>query len=983
MFGFIKKLFDSNEKQLRNSQVFVEKVNGYEASVSKLSTDQLRERMDKFRKELVPLVKKVPKEDRSSIKARDYKQELPSYERDVISKLQEFMPEVFAIVREVTKRKFNRRHFDVQILGGIILAQGNKLLEVKTGEGKTQIIHLPGALYALTGRGVHMVTVNDYLARRDGEYAGYILSELGFTVGIITPQKSYKFITDEQLKEIKGEEVYEARNALKIANPGDVEGYNLVECTKHDAYSCDIVYGTNNEFGFDYLRDNMAPDAERIVQGELYYCIVDEVDSVLIDESRTPLIISAPAEQANELYQKFAGVIKGLDDIKDFTIDEKAHSAVLTDQGIEKVEKMLGVKNVWEDPRLAYHLENALKAQTLYKKDDEYIVKDGQVLIVDQFSGRVLPGRRYSEGLHQAIEAKEGVEIKKASKTLATITFQNFFRLYKVLGGCSGTVMTEAEEFYKIYNLDSVEVPTNVPVIRKDQVDRVYKNRQAKFDAVVNEIKARHEKGQPMLVGTTSVEISELLSRMLDKIGIQHEVLNAKHHEREAHIVAKAGESGSVTIATNMAGRGTDIKLGGTDAPEEEFGKVKKSGGLYVIGTERHEARRIDNQLRGRSGRQGEPGESRFFVALDDEIMRIQGGQMIQTLMERTNIPDDMPIESKLVGGAIERAQKRMEGYHFDIRNNVVKYDDVMNQQREIFYTRRRNILTLESEAQKILSGKDEGVKKDIEFPRYISDEIMIEIEDLLEGRSADGAKMDSEKLIDDFLDFSDDKIILEAFIKLSKSDDRLKVKAQDVEKFTPRNHLIKAIGGRDQNEVRELLVKTTQEMLEAKQREQGKPEFLNVAKIVLLQSMDQLWSDHLDAMQDLREGIGLRGVAQRDPLVEYKNEAFNYFDELIKSTRSSFVRRIFKVRRVEQQRSPVNVKTNVDQIQDMLTGSREMVDAVKGFLQSKAKRTATESQKSSASPKRQETVVHDTKVGRNDPCPCGSGKKYKKCCGR
>ncbi|MDD3647347.1 MAG: preprotein translocase subunit SecA [Candidatus Dojkabacteria bacterium] len=980
----MKKLFDSNEKQIKNAQIVVEEVNRLEKGFSKMSVEELRERMEKCRKEIVPLMKKVPEDDKSSIRARDYKQELPSYERDIISRLQELMPVVFAIIREVMKRKFNRRHFDVQILAGIILAQGNKLIEVKTGEGKTQIIHLPAALYALAGRGVHMVTVNDYLARRDGEYAGHILSELGFSVGVITPQKSYKFIPDDQLKEVKGDEVYEARKATKIINPGDVEGHNLAECTKHDAYSCDIVYGTNNEFGFDYLRDNMAPDVDRIVQGELYYCIVDEVDSVLIDESRTPLIISAPAEQANEFYQKFAGVVRGLEDVKDYTVDEKAHSAVLTDEGIEKVEKAIGVKNVWEDPRLAYHLENALKAKTLYKKDDEYIVKDGQVLIVDQFTGRVLPGRRYSEGLHQAIEAKEGVEIKKASKTLATITFQNFFRLYKVLGGCSGTVMTEAEEFYKIYNLDSVEVPTNVPVIRKDQVDRVYKNQQAKFEAVINEIKTRHEKGQPMLVGTTSVETSELLSRMLDKIGIQHEVLNAKHHEREAHIVAKAGEKGAVTIATNMAGRGTDIKLGGTDATKDEFEDVKRYGGLYVIGTERHEARRIDNQLRGRSGRQGEPGESRFFVALDDEIMRIQGGQMIQSLMERTNIPDDMPIESRLVGGAIERAQKRMEGHHFDIRNNVVKYDDVMNQQREIFYTRRRNILYMERKAQEALAQKERDDKDKIEFQKYLSGEILGEVESIVEARIAEGSEPDTSKLVDDFLDLSDDKIILQAFLRLSKDDERLKVKAEDIEKFTPRSHMIKVLKGRNTAEMKELMVKTTKEMLAAKKKEQGEGDFLNIAKIVLLQSMDQLWSDHLDAMQDLREGIGLRGVAQRDPLVEYKNEGFNYFDELMKSIRSGFVRRIFKVRKVEQQRTPVNIRTNVDQIQDMLTGSREMVEAVKGFLQNKARQNVpSNSAKSAGKSQKQETVVREAKVGRNDPCPCGSGKKYKKCCGR
>lgn len=976
MFGFLKGLFDSNEKQLKQVQLIVDKINALEKKVSRMELKDMRKMVSKMRKGLKPLVDRVPEEVKSSIKVRDFEKPLPDYERDIFVKLQEFVPELYAIIREITHRKYNRRHYDVQLLAGEILAQGNKLVELKTGEGKTQVFHLTTALYALVGRGAHVISVNDYLTRRDGEYAGHILCELGLSVGVITPQKSYKFVPDSELKEIKGEEVYEERMQVKIVNPGDVGGWNLAECSKKQAYKCDVVYGTNNEFGFDYLRDNMVPSIDRVVQKELYFCIIDEVDSVLIDEARTPLIISAPAEESNEMYIKFASIIPKLDVEKHYTIDEKAHSAVLTDEGIEVVEKILGVDNLWENSQYAHHLENALKSYTLYKRDDEYLVKDGKVFIVDQFTGRVLPGRRYSEGLHQAIEAKEGVEIKQESKTLATITFQNLFRLYKVLGGGSGTVMTEAEEFYKIYKLDSIAVPTNETVIRKDKTDRIYKDIQAKFKAVAEEIEEKHKKGQPILVGTTSIEASEGLSRMLEKIGVDHEVLNAKYHEREANIIAKAGQKDAVTIATNMAGRGTDIRLGKG---------VKKLGGLHVIGTERHEARRIDNQLRGRSGRQGDHGSSRFYVALDDEIMRMQGGEMIKGFMERTNIPDDMPIESKIVSSSIERAQKRMEGYHFDIRNNVVKYDDIMNQQREIFYTRRRNLIEKATFAERDIlkeasveeARKIKNARKS--FKKWFVDEILTEIDDIVDLHLVEKGESNITKLIDDFLDLADDQMILAAFIRLAKSEPSLKIKAKDLEEFSYKKHLEFALQGRSKEDVRKLLHKIAREMVKAKEAELSERVFLNISKLVTLQAMDQLWSDHLNAMQDLREGIGLRGVAQRDPLVEYKNEAFNYFDSLIKSIHSRFTRRIFKVRRVEEKRPQLNVRTNVDQIQDILTGTREMADAVQKYLQ-KRSQNRDEKKKSRVKPK---TIIKDRKIGRNDPCPCGSGKKYKKCCGK
>jgi len=975
MLNIFKALFDSNEKQLNKARVFVDQVNDFEKVYKRKTFEEMRIRVQKFKDELKPIIHKLPKEAKSSIKIHDFKKGLPLYEQNIISRLVEFETELYAILREITNRKYDRRHFDVQILTAVILAQGNKLVEFKTGEGKTQVIHLPTALYALTGRGTHVITVNDYLAKRDGEYAGHILSEIGLSVGIVVPKGSYKFIKDDEIKELKGDDVYDERMSFQIKNPGDVQGWNLVECDKKEAYNCDVIYGVNNEFGFDYLRDNMVSDINNRVQRELYYCIVDEVDSILIDEARTPLIISAPAEESNELYMKFAQVVPRLEVIKDYTVDEKAHSAVLTEEGTEKVEKMLGVRNLWEDYHLAYHLENALRAYSLYKRDDEYIVKEGKVLIVDQFTGRILPGRRYSEGLHQAIEAKENVEIQRESKTLATISFQNFFRLYKILAGGSGTVITEAEEFFRIYNLDSLLVPTHRPIIRKDLTDRVYKNQNAKFNAVVEEIALRHKKGQPLLVGTTSIENSERVSKLLEKKGVEHEILNAKHHEKEARIIAKAGQKDAVTIATNMAGRGTDIVLGEG---------VKELGGLHVIGTERHDARRIDNQLRGRSGRLGDPGSSRFYVALDDEIMRIQGGQIIQALMERTNIPDDMPIESRLVSNAIENAQKRMEGYHFDIRNNLVKYDDVMNQQREIFYTRRKNCLEkIDIAAKNITKDMDlvqvEKTKKArLLVKNRIIDDIEYEINAVAQNHLVDEEAGNLKEVINSFLDFADDKIIITAILLLYQKtkDERLKLKIQ--EGFDLKVFLINMIENMKKEEIVKVLEDICIEMINMKEKELGETEFLRISTIVMLQAMDELWSDHLDAIQDLREGIGLRGLAQKDPLIEYKNEAFGYFEEFIININSKYIRRIFKVHKVEQQRSPFNIRTNVDQIQDIITGNREMSEAVQKYLKSKSRNDNVKESKSKSKPK---TIIKGRKIGRNEPCPCGSGKKYKKCC--
>ncbi len=978
IFDIFSKLFDSNEKQLKAVWPLVEEINKFEPELEKKELKELQIRIQEIKIELTKLVEKVPAEDRLSTRTPEKGKDMPSYEKDIRNKLLEFLPEVYAMIREVTKRKMRRgdkfiRQFDVQLLASSILAQGQKLVELKTGEGKTLVFQMPAALYSLTGRGSHVVTVNDYLARRDGEYAGHILSELGLSVGIITPEKSYKYISDDQIKELKGAEADKERKKIKVMNPGDTNGLNLIEVSKREAYQSDIVYGTNNEFGFDYLRDNMARSKKDMVQGELYFCIVDEADSILIDEARTPLIISAPAEHSNNLYVQFAQVVKKLEPEKDYVIDEKAHSAVLTDEGIDKAEKLLGVKNIWEDYRLAHHIENALKAETLYKLDDQYLVRDGEVMIVDEFTGRVLAGRRYSEGLHQAIEAKEGVEIKRESKTLATITFQNLFRLYKILSGGSGTVMTEAEEFFKIYSLDSMVIPTNRPVVRQDHADRVYKNQEAKFNAIAEEVQERNKKGQPVLIGTTSIEKSEYLARLLDKRGVEHEVLNAKYHEREAQIVANAGKKSAVTVATNMAGRGTDIKLGGHDATDKEFEEVVSLDGLHIIGSERHEARRIDNQLRGRAGRQGEPGSSRFYVALDDEIMRIQGGPIVQRLMEMTNIPDDMPIESGMISGAIENAQKRMEGANFDIRKQLVEYDDVVNKQREIFYKKRRGILELTEDIAELYK---EGKKKEAEekaeglTARILS--LLFEELDVIVNKhflSERKDDIDKKQLIADFLDLFEDELVVKAIKQNTK---------QNITTDQVQAYLEKEIADKNPEITSQYLKDLTSQMFALKVAEYGQ-DYPLIVKNYYLESTDQGWTEHLDSMTDLRQGIGLRGYAQRDPLVEYKNEGFNLFENFMYNIDSNFARIILKIKKVPQEGNAPRkekIKTNIDQIEDVLTGSREMLpNANQGDLKVQRKEGVEIIRKT-----QQNEASNELKIGRNDLCPCGSGLKYKKC---
>jgi len=720
MKNIFEGLFDSNEKQINKIQKVVDKIASLEDEISKLSDVELRDKTLMFRKELGVNL------DTCRTEFNTYNSiELKKILEEEKNKLREILPEAFAVVREASKRVANHRHFDVQVMAGYVLFD-NKIAELFTGEGKTLAANLPLYLYALTGRGAHLVTVNDYLAKRDAEWTGHILNSLGMSTAAINSGTQFRYITDEEAIKLKGDEakelIKERDQKAKLAGRlkyDHMSGVNLIECSKKEAYACDVIYGTNNEYGFDYLRDNMVSKLEDRVQGPRYFAIVDEADSILIDEARTPLIISTSAQASNEMYRQFANLVNSLNIEKDYSVDEKSNSVSLTDEGIDKVEKILKVKNVYEDAQLAYHLDNALKAKELYKRDDEYMVRDGEVLIIDEFTGRAMTGRRYSEGLHQAIEAKEGVEVKRESRTMATITLQNYFRLYSYLSGMTGTALTEAEEFASIYKLDTIVVPTNRPVVRKDYNDVVYRTQMGKFKAIVEDIREHHKEGQPVLVGTTSVEKSEVLSTMLSKEGIKHEVLNAKYHEREAKIVSQAGQKGSVTIATNMAGRGTDIALGDG---------VKEVGGLYIIGSERHESRRIDNQLRGRSGRQGDPGSSKFFVSFEDELMRLFGGDRMQTVMTQVGLDDETPISMGILGKTIENAQKRVESHNYDIRKHLVEYDDVLNQQRNIIYDLRSKILEISN--QEYVESKLD-LEKDIKYSLSLD---IDELQDILDG---------------------------------------------------------------------------------------------------------------------------------------------------------------------------------------------------------------------------------------------------------
>ena len=905
-----------SEKEVKRVQPLVRKINDLEPDMQKLSDKELRGKTDEF-------------------KGRLEKGET----------LDDLLPEAFAVVREAAKRVLGMRHFDVQLIGGIILHQG-RIAEMKTGEGKTLVATLPVYLNALTGKGVHVITVNDYLAKRDSEWMGKVYKFLGLTVGL----------------------------AIAGMNPHE----------KQKAYACDVTYGTNNEFGFDYLRDNMVIYKDQLVQRELNYAIVDEIDSILIDEARTPLIISGRGAQSSDLYKKADNFVRKLtpkviveEDVKnfeqaednekyDYIVDLKAKSASLTQKGIKKAEQEFGLENFndIENSEIVHNVNQALRAHGIMKKDIDYIVKDGEVLIVDEFTGRIMYGRRYNNGLHQAIEAKEHVKIADESKTLATITFQNYFRMYNKLSGMTGTAMTEEDEFEEIYKLDVVEIPTNKPMIRVDHPDVIYKNENAKFRAVIQDIKESHEKGQPVLVGTVSIEKSEKLSKLLAKEGIKHEVLNAKYHEKEAAIVAQAGKYGAVTIATNMAGRGTDIMLGGnseflakqemkklkftpeqieqstafneTDDQEilearkkykeleEKFDKgIKKekekvisAGGLKIIGTERHESRRIDNQLRGRSGRQGDPGESRFYIGLDDDLMKIFGGDMITRVYNTLGADEDMPIQAKMLSKAVENAQKKVEGRNFTIRKNVLQYDDVMNTQREIIYKQRREVLdgeNLKGNISKLIDNiatetvnayvSEEGVNKEALTQEITTNFGITNLNSLNED------KPDSNKIIDE-----------------------LKEKAH--------------------------------EKYEEKEKDFGEKTLRELERVVMLKIVDERWMDHIDAMDELKDGIGLRAYGQKDPVVQYRIEGFDMFDQMVADIQLNVVKILMNARKRE------GAPTRQESVKITGEGLESTNVSLKGSAPANEK---------SHTP----YVNTEPKVGRNDPCPCGSGKKYKNCCGK
>ncbi len=891
--GFFGKLFNSEAKELQRLQRIVARVAEHEKMIRALSDDDLRAQTTKFRARLT-----------------------------AGETMDDILPEAFATVRETAKRVMGQRHYDEQIMGGIVLHEG-KIAEMKTGEGKTLTSTLPIYLNALTGKGVHVVTVNDYLARRDANWMGAIFAALDLSTACIMHATSYRYTPTV----IDTDEV-------------SIEYQNLEEITRKEAYAADITYGTNNEFGFDYLRDNMAQRLGDMVQRPLHYAIVDEVDSILIDESRTPLIISAPDTESTKLYEQFARIVPMLVAEKHYIVDEKLKTVTLTDAGVDVVEQKLGVGNIYEPDKVHYvhHLEQAIKAQVIFQRDRDYVVNDGQVMIVDDFTGRIMEGRRYSEGLHQAIEAKEGVTVQKESKTLATITFQNYFRLYEKLAGMTGTAMTSAEEFMKVYDLAIVSIPTHREMIRKDLRDIVYKTEQAKYNAIAQTVAEAHKKGQPVLVGTIAIEKSEAMSTILTQHNIPHEVLNAKNHEREAAIIANAGTKGAVTIATNMAGRGTDIKL--DDA-------ARAAGGLFIIGTERHEARRIDNQLRGRAGRQGDPGMSQFFVSLEDELMRRFGGDKLKKMMNTLGLPDDEPITNGMIAKAIENAQSKIEGFNFDLRKHVLEYDDVVNKQRETIYAKRRLILATEDTLALISEMVDEYTRATVEA--HTVGEVFHWEGSMLCREFA--AKYGSDVLNADIMALIDDE---------SRDDGEKRIAISDY--------------------VRNAFLEQITQKRTLSNDERFVAQFDDIVRAIMLQTIDRNWMQHLDSLDYLRQGIGLRGYGQRDPLIEYKREAFSMFRNMLATIRENITETLLKlyVQIDQQQAMPTHAVQSPLLAQADFHGAQE----VRSFAS--AQNTAQESGGSAQSePVKQQPIIKKDTPGRNDPCFCGSGKKYKKCHGR
>ncbi len=914
--GILQKIFgDANQKYVDSLKPQVAAINALEETFASLSDEELKTKSLSLKKEV------------SEGKSLD----------DIL------MP-AFALVREAAKRTLKQRHFDVQLLGGIVLHRG-QIAEMKTGEGKTLTSTLPIYLNALSGKGVHVVTVNDYLAKRDATWMGQVYHFLGLSVATIQHEVSFIYDpthTSEEADTTRDQAVKVVMDYLKPVN-------------RQEAYSADITYGTNNEFGFDYLRDNMAQDVKNQVQRGLNYAIVDEVDSILIDEARTPLIISAPAEESTNQYLQFAQLVNSLQENIDYNIDEKMKAATLSEDGIKKMESMLGVENIYESHGLntVHHLEQALRARTLFIKDRDYIVSDNEVVIIDEFTGRMMPGRRYSEGLHQAIEAKENVTVQKESMTLATITFQNFFRMYEKLAGMTGTAATEAEEMAKIYKLDVTVIPTNRPFVRRDLKDRIYKNERGKYKAIVKEIETLHKAGQPVLVGTISIEKNELLSQYLEKAGVPHKLLNAKFHEKEAEIIAQAGRRGAVTIATNMAGRGVDITLGGSPFNAKAAEEIKALGGLHVLGTERHESRRIDNQLRGRAGRQGDAGSSQFYISMEDDLMRIFGSDRMKNMMDRLGLPDDMPIENQLISNSIEAAQKKVEGHNFDIRKHLVEYDDVINKHRQVVYRQRQNILSLFTE-----NNVSDKTTKDI-ILEYVGQEL----QNIISFHTL------SQKNVGDF----SPKEILETIRTIFPLSQEEEKKINDL-LLNNKNHNSHS----ERTEVIEYLESLALEKYEALTADINSQVNLEnssftpmqmIERGVMLRSIDTLWVEHLTSMDKLRTGIGLQGYGQRDPLIEYKREAFALFNTLLANIRQQIVYSIYKIGIAKRMAAPQAEK------------QKQFSEQKAGFnpFQKQVEQREQANQVLPSKPK--DETGH--KIGRNDPCYCGSGKKYKNCHGK
>lgn len=844
MFGILKRfLGDNNDKEVKRLRQIVEKINSYEDSLTNLSDSSLTRYTEKFKDRLA-----------------------------AGETLDDILPEAFAVVREASKRVLGMRHFDVQMMGGICLHEG-KIAEMRTGEGKTLVATLPTYLNALTGKGVHMVTVNDYLAKRDSIEMGRLYNFLGLTVGLIRHDMDFP--------------------------------------ERKFAYNCDITFGTNNEYGFDYLRDNMVVDLNQMVQRELNFAIVDEVDSILIDEARTPLIISGPGSKSTDSYVRMAKAVEHLKEGTDYTVDEKAKTVAPADSAVPKIEKLVGVKNLYdpENIEMSHCFTAALRAKALMKRDRDYVVKDGEIVIVDEFTGRLMEGRRYSDGLHQAIEAKEGLEVRRESQTLASITFQNYFRMYNKLSGMTGTAKTEEDEFLKIYKLPVIVIPTNRPIARIDHPDVIYKTKRAKYKAVANDVAEIHAKGQPVLIGTTSITQSEELSHILKERNIPHNVLNAKFHEQEAEIIADAGQKSAVTIATNMAGRGTDIKLGEG---------VPELGGLFIVGTERHESRRIDNQLRGRAGRQGDPGESRFYLSLEDDLLRLFGSDNISNIMDRLGMGEDDPIEHKLITRSIANAQKKVEGRNFDMRKHVLQYDDVMNQQREVIYAERRKVLKGENLREHILTMI--GGIIEAEMNQYANEKLYPE-------------------------EWSLDELIKDAESIYAPTG---RLKLDELEEMS-------------RDEVQDFLNQMAEESYAQREQLFGEANMRELEKIIMLRVVDNRWMEHLDRMDMLREGIGLLAYGQRNPLIEYKIKGHEMFGQMIDSIQNDIASLIFRVNIITQ-----------EQQEAMEREAQQRMAAAK----------QTHGDQSDDAVKKQ-PVKKGEKVGRNDPCPCGSGKKYKNCCGR